>query len=113
MKKLIFFVLISIASSVFADLVYDPTTHVIYCKSKAKNIDQNEYRSLLRHCIQIENNIIVMVKNRKISPKKDFLNQCISYLRKVGTPTALQLIKDLKRDKVYYPDGSVMNKIYS
>ena len=111
MKKLIFFVLISIASSVFADMVFDPVTNRAYCKTNAKNIDQAEYGMLCIHCLQLSVNIET---NKGRTGTKELLNQVIIvYLKKIGSPTALQLLKDLKKGIIYRPDGSVMITIFS
>ena len=112
MKKALLGVCFFYGSVLFANLTYDPVSHAIYTLPMNKDINQEEYRMLVIHCWQIQENIKVV--NSGIYPSnKDLLEQFISYLNQVGSPAAKRLIEDLKKDKIFYPNGSVMNKIFT
>ena len=103
--------LISSSTSLFGDMVYDPATGVIYSKPLSSSINQAEYRLLSLACHQIGMNIKSMKGGREPS-KQELLEQWSFYLKGVGTPTALRLIDDLKKGKVFYPNGSVMQNLF-
>ena len=113
--KAVFFLfafMVTISTSLFADIVYDPMTNGYYTIPASPKINPAEYVSLFQACAQIEYNM--MLNNKGIwQPKKVVLKQISRYLKGVGTFTALRLLADLEKDKVYYPDGSVMKTIFS
>jgi hypothetical protein len=43
----------------------------------------------------------------------DIIKRCISYLKPIKRPAAKRLIEDLKQNKICYPDGTFMKKIFS
>jgi len=108
MKKLFLMGLFMIiAVSLQADMVYDPVTDSIYSVPQSPDINPAEYACLFYACGVIKQNI--KLGNGGTDPSfKDLLNQVSIYLKKIGTPTALRLLSDLKKNKVFYPDGSVM-----
>ena len=111
MKKILLGICFFYGSVLFGNLTYDPVSHAFYTLPMNKDINQEEYRMLVLHCIQLQENIRVI--NNGIYPSdKNLLQQMISYLKQVGTPAARRLIEDLKKDKIFYPDGSFMRKIF-
>ena len=112
--KAVFFlgIMMAISPSLLANIVYDPMTNGYYTIPASPKINTAEYIFLFQACIQIEYNM--MLNNKGIrQPKKALLKQISRYLKGVGTFTALRLLTDLEKDKVYYPDGSVMKTIFS
>ena len=111
MKKVsLFVVLTGIMFSMSADMIYDPTTGKIYPKP-GKGINQNEYYLCALACVQLEKNIQSANPGRVIK-EKEYRNQFIAMLKRIGTPAARQLIADVKKNAVYYPNGQFMRKIY-
>jgi hypothetical protein len=104
--------MVAVSTSLFADIVYDPMTNGYYTIPASPKINTAEYIFLFQACAQIENNMILNNKGIR-QPKKVVLKQISRYLKGVGTFTALRLLADLEKDKVYYPDGSVMKTIFS
>jgi hypothetical protein len=112
-KALLFLgIMVAVSTSLFADIVYDPMTNCYYTIPASPKINPAEYISLFQACVQIEYNM--MLNNKGIwQSKKVVLKQISRYLKGVGTFTALRLLADLEKDKVYYPDGTVMKNIFS
>ena len=100
-----------IAVPLWANLTYDPITDIIYSEPQLPDINQADYFYLFRDCVVIEANIKLCNKGNYPS-KNDALNQLSIYLKRIGTPTALRLMSDLKKNKFFYPDGSVMRHIW-
>lgn len=85
MKKLFLITILSLLSAtafVRAELAINLETGCWYSRNPSRNIDQNEYNSL----------VIAISNNPHILDAAIF-----SFLRAVGTPTALQLIDDLEK----------------
>lgn len=100
-----------LAQNMFAETRYNPINNLIYSHPETSDINQFEYRLLILACIGIENRMIAI--NGKNRPSvKDFFKQCELYLKRIGSPTALRLIADMKHNKICYADGSFMKKIY-
>lgn len=93
-------------------MVYNPITNMFYSDPQSLDINQSEYILLFVACAEIEANI-KFHNDGKYPKKKDLLKQVSIFLKKVGTPTALRLLSDLSKDKVFYPDGSVMRNLFS
>ena len=112
MKKMLLGICFLNVWGLMGNLTYDPVLHTFYTLPANKEINQDEYRMLVIYCIQLQENIRAV--NNGIYPSdKDLLQQMISYLKQVSTPAARRLIEDLKKGKIYYPDGSVMRIIFS
>lgn len=112
MKKLLLGICFFKVCGLMGNLTYDPVLNTFYTLPVSKEINQDEYRMLVIYCIQLQENI--RAANSGIyPPDKDLLQQMINYLKQVNTPAAKRLIEDLKKDKIYYPDGSVMRKLSS
>ena len=97
--------------NVSAEMRYNPLNNLIYSHPEMSTINQDEYRMLISRCIEIENCIVNINKGIKIS-SREVLDQCCFYLKLVGTATAFRLMKDLKKNKVYYANGRFMKKIF-
>jgi len=93
------------SQNIVADMIYDPVRNLVYSNSKESNINQDEYRYLLGLCLQLEQRLLHHV------PSKQNFKQVLAMLEQVQTPTARQLIKDLKKKKIFFPDGSVYKKL--
>jgi hypothetical protein len=111
MKKLIVgLVILFSMTTMLAEMMYDPVNDAIYTLPADQNISQDEYRMLIINCIILEANIRE-ANQMKLPSYKEIIKQCKHYLKQIGTPTALRLITDLKKNKIIYPDGSFMRKI--
>jgi hypothetical protein len=98
-------------SFISADMTYDPVNNTIYSTPFSDEINQLEYWYLVQECMIVVNNMKIL--NGGINPAyKDILKQLEFALKKVKTPTANRLLKDLKKNKVFYPDGSVASKCF-
>lgn len=113
MKKVLMIILMAglITPKIAAELRYNIVTNLYYSHPETSDINQVEYRLLVFACIEIENRIKA-VNGVKNPPLGDYFKQCEIYLKRIGTPTALRLISDLKLNKMYYSDGSFMRKIW-
>jgi|GEM_PF-3900068 hypothetical protein len=91
MKKAITLLLtISASATTFATLKYDPMTDRISSENAPKNVDQNEYNNILQVFLaNIGPRTIYQLSNYELAT-------FFSYLQSVGTPTALQLIRDIE-----------------
>ncbi len=111
MKKFVLSVCFFYSSMLFANCIYDPVSHTIYTLPIAKDINQREYRMLMQRCWQISERIKVAKCGLSLS-NQEIMDQCINYLNQVGSPTAKRLIEDLKKDTIFYPDGSVLSTMF-
>jgi hypothetical protein len=96
---------IAAATPLWANLVYDPVVNAFYSEPQTPDINQAEYFSLLCDCLSITQNIIVLLDGKNLS-KKDG-EQIALFLKRIGTPTALRLLSDLKKKTIFYPNGSI------
>ena len=113
MKRLLFLAsaITFLTQSMFAQMRYDLVSGRIYSHPEMLNINQAEYLTLFLGCVQIAAHMKEI--NGGIQPPiKNILDQCDFYLKRLGTPTALRLIADLKANAVYYANGSFMDKIF-
>ena len=95
------------------EMRWDPATKLFYSHPAAGNIDPDEYRNLFQKCIEIRETIIEVHRQMNCSASNsDILNQCVHYLTQLKTPTALRLVEDIKKNRVYYPDGSLFGRIF-
>jgi hypothetical protein len=92
----------------YGDMVYDPIQDIVYSTPQTADINNTEYMLLL-HNIGIIGKRIDGATG-KISSKAGG-KQLVAYLQRIGTPTALRLIKDCKKGVIYFPDGSVCRKL--
>ncbi len=99
------------SSILLADCVYDPAKGTFYTHPMSQGINQGEYRRLVQHCGQISERI-KLVKCGLPFSNQEILEQCIKHLNQVGSPTAKRLIEDLKKNTIFYPDGSVLSTIF-
>ena len=91
-----------------ARMIYEPASDMLYCSSL--KINRDEYVQLLAQCVQIKMN---MTQAAQKEPSfKSFIKQVSKFLKGIKTHTAKQLLKDLKENKIYYPDGSICRRIY-
>lgn len=109
-KQLLPILLFTVTNILFADMTYDPINNEFITTPVLPEIDQNEYGILYRHCIQMQENI-KHYNHGKYPSNKELLKQFSAYLKKVGTATALRLMSDLKKNKIFYPDGTLFRKI--
>lgn len=94
-----------------SEMRYNPVNGLLYSHPESPEINKVEYLLLLAACVQIENNVKA-ANGSKIVSNKELYNQCVFYLKSIGTPTALRLISDMKKNGVYYANGSYMRKLY-
>lgn len=115
MKKLLLMFLFLPFSYLNAKMIYNPVSNIFY---SSENCSESEYNKLISFCL----NEISEIKSKSLFQKpfendsqkfwfglmcrKDF----IKFLKKFKTKTSKQLIKDLKKDIVFYPDGGVLCK---
>ncbi len=116
MRKLILITLMTLIiglghNQLNAEMRYDPVQNVLYSHPQDSSINHVEYVGLIVACIELSNRLVAMNNGRQIPIKED-LEQAYVYLKSVGTPTALRLIKDLKANAIYYKNGAFMRKIY-
>lgn len=100
----------SISSSI-AEMRFNPLNNRYYSYPETPDISQHEYVMLLIDCATIKKRIIAA--NGEIEP--DFqliIDQYIVYLTAVGTPTALRLIADLKRNAIFLSNGTFLRKFW-
>jgi len=110
MKKfLVFLVLYPVVLS--ADLVFDPVRNEFYSSPRTTDINEDEYVALILKCYQVKANIQNASKGY-CPDTKHLLKQYFQFLRQIGTSTALRLISDLEKNKIFYPDGSVFHVIF-
>lgn len=110
MKRLLIALLIMMGTKqCVAEMRYNPLNDLVYSHPETPDINQDEYRVLVLGCAQIRTRIVAI--SGKQPSKKEFFNQCSFYLKAVGTPTALRLLKDIRANVVNYADGSFMRKI--
>lgn len=113
MKKTLIVLLIAVMGiNISAEMRYNPINNLLYSHPETPEINQDEYRTLILWCIELEARIIAMNRGLIVS-QKDVLDQCNFYLKAIGTATAHRLMKDLKKNKVYYTNGSFMKEIFS
>jgi len=106
MRIKLFILLLFSSSIILSDMIYDPLQNIIYSSPLSSNIDQSKYVLLLHMCTQINDNMAKM--NNGIYPSyNNFMIQTEHALKTIGTPTALRLLADLKKGKIFYPNGSV------
>jgi hypothetical protein len=89
MKKLLFLFLVIAPSTTFCGLKYDQKKYRFYSDKAPKNVNQDEYNGLVQQFINLYS--------------ADFLQGTIeewvgmfAALRIIGTPAALQLMRDLE-----------------
>lgn len=102
-NKILAFVLL-LSSIVIADMIYDPVKNLIY--SSNSKINQDEYRSLVLCCLQLEHKLHC----EGIFGQKNY-DQLLDMLKRINTSASTQLIKDLKKKKIFFPNGSVYNDL--
>lgn len=112
MKKLLISILMisSISMPLLADMVYDPARNLFMTKPESPAINQGAYAALILGCHGIATNIMSL-NNNQTPEKAVLLAQYTHYLKRIGTPTALRLIEDLRKDELFYPDGSVAHTL--
>ena len=90
MKKLLLLVcLIGSASSLLANMRCDVTTGRFFSIPATREINQDEYHSLFIQCGIIQ---ILAMNSGKLGKKYE--EQTTSFLKGIGTPTALRLLAD-------------------
>ncbi len=82
-KQLFLLILTTISLNAFGQLCMDQKTKKFYCLNPRYTIDQREYDKLVR-------------KFAEMAKKNEPDIALFGFLRVVGTPTALQLIEDIK-----------------
>ena len=101
---------VMVSQNSVADMVYDPVRDIVYTNSVSPKINQYEYAVLFLMCANGARNMTEL--NNNIYPGlTKVLAQAEHYLRQHRTHTALQLLADLRRGVVFYPDGSIAIKI--
>lgn len=115
MKKLLFIMSILSATYSFPELIFDPVSNNYYTYPLDPKINGNEYAGLLLNVLQIGDNILnadeAFDDENEVKPE-EILNQIFVYLKSVGTPTALRLLHDLRKNIILYPNGAVFRKIF-
>jgi hypothetical protein len=96
---------------VVAEMRYDLVTEQLYSCPQTLEINTAEYNMLFENCVEIARRITI-INNYVKQPGRMILNQLIYYLNNVGTPTALRLADDFKKNVIYYADGSFWTKIW-
>jgi hypothetical protein len=94
-----------------AQLRFDPALNIFYSHPRHPSINEIEYVGLFATFIELWNRIEAANAGR-IVPDKEILEQCVAWLKSVGTPTALRLIEDLEDNAIYYENGTFMRKLY-
>ncbi len=110
MKKLLILLLTCSATLSVARMTYDPVTRLVYSLPKSSKVNPVEYNLLVWACIGIDCNM--HVPNCYPPTKKESLHQYSIYLKRIGTPTALRLLDDLKKGKLFYANGAVMGDLF-
>lgn len=112
MKKLLLSLLVlAPASSLLADMRYDPVYNRYYSYPETPGINQDEYFTLWLECVKIYENIKFL--SAPIKPSySDMIYYCSSCLNKVGTPAALRLQADLIKNTVHLANGNFMCNIF-
>lgn len=113
MKKLLLSLLVLVpATSLFADMRFDPITGRFYSYPVTADINQLEYDNLFSNCVQISNNLKLWTS--PLNPSfKDIFDHCALYLKTINTPTALRLISDIKKNTVHFTNGSYAGTVFS
>lgn len=118
MKKVLFVLSIVTISFLSAKMIYDPVQDIVY--STNSKIDIKKYNILILDCLKIAKNMCGLYGYKEENYNefiniyaKDVLQEIYVYLRKVGTPTAHQLIEDFQDNHVYSTDGVVLRKMFN
>lgn len=85
MKKLLIFLLLASSSTAFGTLRYNPKTRIYHSENAPRNVNQKEYNALI-HYFATSRGILNMSSYE--------LAALFIELRSVGTPAALQIIRD-------------------
>lgn len=104
MKNSILAFTLLLSSIIIADMIYDPVLDIIY--SSNSKINQNQYRLLLACCIELDQKLRV----QGIVGQQNF-DQVLDMLKRIDTAESIQLMKDLKKKKIFFPDGSLYRDI--
>ncbi len=110
-RALILGIIMAMPASLLADLIFDPITNKCYSSPVSPEINRQEYAGFWLSCIQIISNMIYLSDGIPVT-KKEIMQQISQYLQKNGSPTALRLLADLQKGKIFYPDGSVAREIF-
>lgn len=101
MKKLLIAVLwigLTVVS-LSAELRYDAVGNYFYSFPKTADVNISEYNILVVQCGIIINRIdALLIAAGKKGNTKIYSKQVFEYLKQIGTPTALRLLKDLKKN---------------
>lgn len=71
-----------------------------------------EYDKLLAQCYAIYDLMAQSCKPNKTVKFKDFMKRAEAHLKNCKNPVALILLKDIKTNKIVYPDGSFYSAIF-
>lgn len=97
-------------SSLIAEMRFNPLTNCYYSYPEVPDINQHEYIMLLIDCGVIKERIIAA--NLGIQPDAELIiNQYALYLNSVGTPTALRLLADFRKNSIHLSNGAFLRNI--
>lgn len=89
---------------------FSPIDKIPYSYPESPEVNQCEYLFCLIACAQIENNMRSF--NWRVS-NQAIVEQCIYYLKNIGSSTALRLAHDIKDNAAYYANGSYLGPIFN